>query len=282
TYALPRRFGYGVVDYLRLLRLASTAIKDVESRIRVIGGIGAAPRAGLTHEFIEQGGLRWVDVLDLHLYEAPRAAESYEEDFRELEQLMQAHGGPKPMWITEWGCYADDDPACDPPTVGDAAMNRCRWPTERAASEHIVKFATVALAHGVERIFFHAGTCGAINQPDAGGVLFEYGGAPRKMYPAVAVFTRLVGVPGRLAGRVERDGWVAFVFETSEGATAVLWAVDGRTHEFEGGRGIQWLDLMGNVLSGGRLRLGGTPVYVRAANPAELLACLEARAPARP
>ncbi|MFO1500988.1 MAG: hypothetical protein U1G07_21795 [Verrucomicrobiota bacterium] len=34
---------------------------------------------------------------------------------------------------------------------------------------------------------FHAGTAGMINGP-AGGVLFSYGGAPRKMLPAVAVF----------------------------------------------------------------------------------------------
>ena len=108
---------------------------------------------------------------------------------------MRAHGGPKPVWITEWGCYADDDPPCVPQTVGDATMNRCRWPSERAATEHIVKFTAVSFAHGVRKIFFHAGTCGTINGPDAGGVLFEYGGAPRKMYAGVAALTRLLGVP---------------------------------------------------------------------------------------
>ena len=76
---------------------------------------------------------------------------------------MRAHGGPKPVWITEWGCYADDDPPCVPQTVGDATMNRCRWPSERAATEHIVKFTAVGFAHGVRKIFFHAGTCGTIN-----------------------------------------------------------------------------------------------------------------------
>ena len=38
-------------------------------------------------------------------------------------------------------------------------MNRCRWPSERAATEHLVKFAAVTFAHGVRNIFFHAGTC---------------------------------------------------------------------------------------------------------------------------
>ena len=122
-----------------------------------------------------------------------RPAESFEEPFAALEELMRTNGGPKPVWITEWGCYADDDPACVPESVGDATMNRCRWPSERAATEHIVKFTAVSFAHGVRKIFFHAGTCGTINGPDAGGVLFEYGGAPRKMYAGVAALTALAG-----------------------------------------------------------------------------------------
>ena len=119
---------------------------------------------------------------------------------------MRANGGPKPVWITEWGCYADDDPPCVPQTVGDATMNRCRWPSERAATEHIVKFTAVSFAHGVRKIFFHAGTCGTINGPDAGGVLFDYGGAPRKMYAGVAALTRLLGVPDECVKAVHADG----------------------------------------------------------------------------
>lgn len=44
-----------------------------------------------------------------------------------------------------------------------------------------MKFMAVGFAHGLRKVFFHAGTCGTINNPDASGVLFEYGGAPRKM-----------------------------------------------------------------------------------------------------
>ena len=133
---------------------------------------------------------------------------------------MRAHGGPKPVWITEWGCYADDDPACLPEAVGDATMNRCRWPSERAATEHIVKFTAVSFAHGLRKIFFHAGTCGTINGPDAGGVLFEYGGAPRKMYPGVAALTRLLGVPEECVKILHLDGLAAYVFRVKDEAVA--------------------------------------------------------------
>ena len=177
-YALPRQFGYSVDDYLKLLRVAHDAMKQVDPQVQIVGGISAGLTSAYTREFIVKGGLKCCDIVDLHIYDTARPAETYEEPFRALEELMKTNGPRRPVWITEWGCYADDDPPNLPLSIGDASMNRCRWPTERAATEHIVKFAATGFAHGVEKIFFHAGTAGRINGPDAGGVLFEYGGAP--------------------------------------------------------------------------------------------------------
>jgi hypothetical protein len=132
-YALPRKFGYSLADYLRLLEAGSRALHAADPQCRVVGGISANLEAGLTRDFVAQGGLRLVDVFDLHMYDPARPAGSFEEPFAALESLMRANGGPKPVWITEWGCYADDDPPCVPQTVGDATMNRCRWPSECAA-----------------------------------------------------------------------------------------------------------------------------------------------------
>ena len=206
NYALPREFGYTLDDYLKLLEVSYRAMKQADPECRVVGGISANPRSSLVIDFVKQGGLRWVDVVDLHLYDPPRPMDSYEETFRTYAELMQAHGGPKPVWISEWGCYADDDPPSVPHTVGDQTMNRCRWPSERAATEHIVKFTAVSFAYGVRKLFFHAGTCGPINGSDAGGVLFEYGGTPRKMYAGVATLTRLLGVPDECVQILVKDG----------------------------------------------------------------------------
>jgi len=260
-YALPRQFGYTLADYLRLLEAASRAIKAAEPECRVVGGISTHVEAGLTRDFVTQGGLRSVDVLDLHLYDPPRPAESYAESFAALRQLMSAHGGPKPVWITEWGCYADDDPPCLPQTVGDATMNRCRWPSERAATEHIIKFTAVAFAHGVRKIFFHAGTCGTINGPDAGGVLFEYGGAPRKMYPGVAALTSLLGVPDECVGQINRAGVTACVFRARNRAVAIAWRSAGQPQPLQLAGGVRAYDLMGNHVDRAAV-LGESPLYV--------------------
>ena len=261
-YALPRQFGYTLADYLRLLEAGSRALHGADPQCRVVGGISANLEAGLTHDFVTQGGLQWVDVFDLHMYDPARPAESFEDSFRSLEELMRAHGGPRPVWITEWGCYADDNPPCLPQSVGDAAMNRCRWPSERAATEHIVKFTAVSFAHGVRKILFHAGTCGTLNGPDAGGVLFTYGGAPRKMYAGVAELTRLLGVPDECVKTVHDDGLLAYVFRVKDRAVAIAWCEAGRRRQLTLSPTVRACDIMGNTLSPGDLVLEQSPVYL--------------------
>ena len=273
-YALPRKFGYGLADYLRLLEVGSRALHAADPQCRVVGGISANLADGLTRDFVAQGGLRWVDVFDLHMYDPPRPAESFEEPFAALETLMRANGGLKPVWITEWGCYADDDPPCVPPSVGDAAMNRCRWPSERAATEHIVKFTAVSFAHGVRKIFFHAGECGTINGPDAGGVLFEYGGAPRKMYAGVAALTRLLGVPDECVKTVHADGLCAYVFQAKDRLVAIAWCEAGKSRKLKPLPAVQAFDIMGNSLSLKGSVLQESPVYLLGKSAESVLASL--------
>jgi hypothetical protein len=261
-YALPRKFGYTLADYLRVLEAGSRALHAADPHCRVVGGISANLIAGLTHDFIAQGGLRWVDVFDLHMYDSARPALSFEEPFAALESLMRANGGPKPVWITEWGCYADDDPPCVPQSVGDVTMNRCRWPSERAATEHIVKFTAVSFAHGVRKIFFHAGTCGTINGPDAGGVLFEYGGASRKMYAGVAALTRLLGVPDDCVQTVHDNQMTAYVFRIKDRFVAIAWGEAGRSRKWKWTPTVQAYDIMGNSLPLDASVLGESPMYL--------------------
>jgi hypothetical protein len=271
-YALPKAFGYSLEDYLGLLQVASRSLHEADPNCRVVGGISAGLDSAYTRDFIKQGGLKLLDVFDLHMYDPARPAEAYEESFHSLEDLMRAHGGPKPVWITEWGCYADDDPASQPQSVGDATMNRCRWPSERAAAEHIVKFTAVAFGHGVRKIFFHAGTCGTINGPDAGGVLFEYGGAPRKMYAGVATLSRLLGVPKACVCEDNEDGVHAYVFATGQGYTAIAWADSERPAKVVAR--VRSYDIMGNEQPLGDVKLQACPVYLLGSSPQDLIAVL--------
>ena len=191
-----------LADYLET---AWRAMKAADPNCRIVMGISANVNNPLSRQFIERGGLRFVDVFDLHMYNPCVPAETFEEDFRALEELMRIARRTEADLDHRMGLLCRRRPPCVPQTVGDATMNRCKWPSERAATENIVKFTAVGFAHGLRKIFVHAGTCGTINNPDAGGMLFTYGGAPRKMYAGVAALTRLFGVPEQCVKAVNRD-----------------------------------------------------------------------------
>ena len=75
------------------------------------------------------------------------------------------------------------------------------------------------------KIFFHAGTCGPINGRDGGGIFFEYGGTPRKMYAALSTLANSLGpAPKPLSPLSADDQLQAYLFETKAGALAVLWS----------------------------------------------------------
>lgn len=271
-YALPRAHGYKLDDYLALVRSGSAALRQAAPQARIVGGIGASADAALTREFVLAGGMKLVDVLDVHMYDPARPAEGFEDMFAALETLIRQNGGPKPVWITEWGCYADDDPASMPPAVGDATMNRCRWPSERAATEHIVKFTTIALAHNVQKIFFHAGVAAPINGGDASGVVFEYGGAPRKMLPGIAAFVRLIGQPEQFVQAIRAPDLTAYVFRKGNRGCAVAWHPPGlgKGHSASLPDGVRAFDVMGNSMAPDRVTIGESPVYITAPTLADL------------
>jgi hypothetical protein len=125
-----------------------------------------------------------------------------------------------------------------------------------------LRFTAIAFAHGIRKIFFHAGTCGRLNGPGAGGVLFDYGGTPRKMYAAVAALTLPLGVPDDCERVVDRDGLHGYVFRAKSHSVAVVWCNSGRTRRVESGPTCQAYDIMGNQVAGHIVVLNETPVYL--------------------
>ena len=223
-YSLPNRLGYEVSDYIRWMNLAADTIRSEQDDAVIIGGMGIWASSGWTHEFVQSGGLAKVDILDLHNYPVTADPESYELDIAELARMMKERGKVRPMWLTEYGCYADDDPYRTPQGVGDAAMSKSVWPSEREASQALVQSAAVFCSHGLRKIFLHAGTCGPINGSSAGGVFFEYGGVPRKMLPAVWALSRLLAADFEPVdtGPQPEDRRL-YVFRVKRGLLAIAW-----------------------------------------------------------
>jgi hypothetical protein len=263
NYALPARAGYALDDYLRLLRLAREAIKAAQPQARLLGGLGIWADSKYTRDFVEAGGLQCVDALDLHLY--PNAdPQAYGDTLAQLWERMKQRGEPRPIWVTELGCYADDDPAITPyrASFGDAAVRNAVKSSECDAAEWLIQFAVLVFANGGERLFLHGGFCGEINGDTSGGVLFKYGDVPRKLLPAISAMANLLPSSARYE-RGEALGEQTSVcwFAVGGKRVGVAWSEDGATHPVRLPRGVQVFDPMGNPRPTPD-QLDGTPVYL--------------------
>ncbi|WP_347246271.1 hypothetical protein [Thermogutta sp.] len=262
SYALPNSYGWNVFDYIDLLRSAYRAAKEVDPDCVVVGGIAAPPESRWVRDFIEAGGLAWCDVMNLHLYPHRGSPDTYEEAFLRCRDMMRQAGfASKPIWVTEIGCYADDDPPLLPFRVGDDAMNRSLRPSEWRASIDLVKFAAVMGAAGVTKIFYHAGTCGSLNENTAGNIFFEYGGCPRKMYAAQAALAQFLS-PDLVFQ--EKETWhpslQVYRFQSRGREVVILWAK--KPMKWQVPALYEAFDLMGNRLAFSELTLDDEPLYL--------------------
>lgn len=279
-YSLPQRLGYKVSDYIHWMNIAADAIRSERRDAVIVGGMGIWASSSWTHDFVKAGGLAKVDILDLHNYPVTADPESYEPDIAELARMMKQRGEIRPMWLTEYGCYADDDPYRTPQKIGDAAMSKSVWPSEREAAQALVQSAAVFCTHGLRKIFLHAGSCGPINGSSAGGVFFEYGGTPRKMLPAVWAFSRLVDADFEPVdtGPQPADMRV-YLFKVKRGVLAIAWTREEKPVRVTASGDITVLDIMGNTLKERAVELTATPVYFLTGTltPGELKSTLSKR-----
>jgi hypothetical protein len=257
SYALPQRKGYRVEDYVRLLRVAYQAVKEVQPDALVIGGIAGGPDL-YTKEFIESDGLRWADALNLHIYPGLTAPEEYEEPLRRLRHLMRSAGADKPIWFTEGAYYADDDRPFEPYKAWLKPLE-----SEVEAAEWQVKFNALLLAYGVERIIYHSGTSGSLNNESLSGIFFEWRGTPRKMLVTQAAMANLLGAETKPLGRVEApEGVRAYRFLTEGGTVIVAWTEeDAGLVRIAPSKPWRAVDIQGNELEADEVTLRGRPVY---------------------
>ena len=84
--------------------------------------------------------------------------------------------------------------------------------------------------------------------------------AVRKVFPALAVYTEMLGPDPRfVADKMEGSG-IVFAFETARQSLLILWDPEEKT-TVRLPAGVTCQDLMGRVLVGPDIRLGASPVY---------------------
>ena len=264
TCSLPAKLGYKTEDYIHILELAYKTVKEEQPDAIVVGGMGAPAATKWPMEFIKAGGLKYVDVFDMHNYPFPLDPEQNSEAFIELWKTMKEQKEAKPIWLTELGCYADDDPAQTPLVYGDTTMRKSWHASEADSSAWFVKFATLLFANGGEKIFLHAGTCSEVNGVDVSGVLFKYGGEPRKILSALSAMANMLPVEAKFNKKVILEDKVSvYWFTTPAGEAGVSWAEDGELHNFKQLPDAKAYDIMGNPIPDAIIEITDMPVYFK-------------------
>ncbi len=265
SYALPRKQGYDGAAYAKYTRAFAQAARRANPQCKVLAGIGYLQEGQIMEDFkqfFQAGGLSVIDAVDIHYYPSIRPPEFIEPLLENLNSLMDEHGDRKPIWLTEYGYYADDEPSVVPIRHSDFDQP---LPNERLQAEYAVRWATIMFANGVEKVFYHAGTCAGVNSDSLEGVFYEYGGEPRKIYAAQAVMARVFSPACRFVKRLALgDGVRAYLFEDKERLVAVVWATGGAQPKPIRLRneGVQLLDLMGRRLPTKEFTPSGAALYI--------------------
>jgi hypothetical protein len=100
-------------------------------------------------------------------------------------------------------------------------------------------------------------------------VLFEYGGAPRKVYPVLAVLTEFLGVPESFIKKIEQGGLRAYLFKSNGRIVAVTWNRDAKPTPLRLADSVRAFDIMGNELAVTGA-VGESPIYVIGASAKEI------------
>ncbi|MDB6169862.1 MAG: Carbohydrate binding domain protein [Verrucomicrobia bacterium] len=282
-FCLPQRdfnkegANYVPSDYIKLLKQAYPVIKAADPEGRVIGGFAAQPWH-FAQEFVDQGGLDFVDVFNIHNYGTFLPPESFIGDMERLSELMKTPHGRKPIWLTEYSYYGIDQLPWEPwsPPSESWATNLLLR-DERQCADWAVRYNLILLAHGVEKIFYHSGVTGEPNSlvQSLECALLTENGEPRKLFVAQAVLARLLGAHcefrrelavGKTNPGTSTKGILGYAFQCGKRSVMPVWATEAvakvRRWEVVIPRDVRALDAMGNAVPGTRILLDTSPVYL--------------------
>ena len=264
TYSLPRKHGYTGADLAKYTKAFARVARAADPKCKVLGGIGYIREGQIMddfRQFFAAGGLAAVDAVDIHHYPRSRPPEFIEPLLEQLNALMDKHGGRKPIWCTEYGYYADDDPWAVP--MPHQGFNR-PLASEALQCAYAVRWATLLLANGVDKILYHAGTCDGVNRDSLQGIFYEYAGQPHMIYAAQAVMSHLFTTTCRFEKKLGLGKGVrGYLFRDGDRRVAVVWARRGaKPRTLRLADGLELWDIMGRPQKTRELVPAQTPAYV--------------------
>lgn len=267
SYAIPQRAGYTVADYIKFVEAFVKAARQSDPQCKLLAGFNLGT-AKIPVEFISQDGLKDIDIFTLHTYPGRNPPEWIEKILVPVGEAMKEKGTVRPIWFTEFAYYADDETWIEPFNAFisfSGAGAGYHLPNERIQAEYQVRIAVTMFAHGVEKLFFHAGTGSAINHGNLWTMFLRYGNKPFKNYASQAVMAKLLTPDCKFVKKLLPDQPVkAYLFSDGKRTVGVVWATANekpKPIELTNAR-LQVWDLVGRPQVPRTLTPSETPVYI--------------------
>lgn len=257
-------------NYIRFLQAARRAAERTGEDVEIMGaGLGYFKEVADLNPILSA-----IDILSEHRYPGLAPAPDFLRSIRGPVEQMQEVGTVRPMWVTEYGIYADDDP--DPTTINSRFLIHAGRDSEMLAASYTAKHQVLCLASGAEKVFFHIGNWPiTLNREHGCGFhpFFEWGGIPRKMLVTENVLSWALP-PGTEFVRAISDEPPLFAFEFArgKGTAAVVWCthaepVPAAVRDALNGDGISTYNIVGQKQRNLE-ELNEYPVYILAEDSA--------------
>ncbi|CAN5761433.1 hypothetical protein BH09VER1_BH09VER1_13260 [soil metagenome] len=239
--------------YAELMKTAYKAAKEVNPNAHIVG-VDTYRGNPWAANVLAASGLDSFDGFSYHdyseaLYGGPESQAHL--DAKQYNDAQSKYGTPKQLWDTEGG----------PGIMGSFYLPEAGGLGPRQQLAQSVRFDVTSMAAGVKAFFLYA-----IHREGPMGVgnynAIEHDRAIRPILAARAVLASLVD-GAKCLGRTEpMKGVDSYQFEQTDGQQiSVVWSYDGGTHEVPIPDGSHGLDVLGNPLPGGMIKVGVEPVY---------------------
>jgi len=210
-------------NYLKFVEAARRAAQRTHQDVKIMGaGLGYLKGMDDVSPVLAS-----IDILSEHRYPGLQSPEAFQASMRGAVETMAAHHAVHPIWMTEYGLYADDDP--DPTTATSSFLLHYGEESEMLAAVATVKQQVVALAGGTDKVFFHIGNWPIILNREHGcgfHPFFEWGGLPRKMFVTENVLSWALAPGTRFVRAIsDRPPLMVYQFQGSRGVF-VMWAAE--------------------------------------------------------
>ena len=264
-YNEPNYLNVPAADYANMLEASYTAIKNVKTTVKVVGGVTSLADSDYIGSIINNGAGEYMDIVSVHPYvynTTDTAPEGIIDDISEVRDTLTANGCEQPIWVTELNWPTNDS---------------LYGYTETEQAEYLTR-AMLALQgeNSVEKIFVYTAADNDTGSDDTEKVFgifksenYPTANAAKLSYVALSQFAN--ATYGMNAdGSVELGNSVkAYSYSNGKNSITAVWSTGSATTvNWNVSDSVKIYDIYGNLMYASsnngvaQIAVGSAPIYV--------------------